>query len=168
MKTLCTIMLGALALGSSSLAEDHTKTFEKLKSLVGTWKGEMKMEGQEATEITLVYRMVAGDSVLEERSFPGTPMEMVTMYHAQGDELVMTHYCMLGNQPKLSLAKTEGESLHFAFDPSCGIDVAKEMHMHSLVMTFIDKDTVRQNWTMYADGKPMAKNPITLKRVDAE
>ena len=152
---------------SPSLAEEqkeNKKSFEKLKSLVGTWSGKMKMEGKEE-EMRLVYRLVAGGSVIEERSFPGTPKEMVTMYHEQGDKLVLTHYCMLGNQPRLALAKTEKDNLHFDFDPSCGIDVKKEMHMHSVILTFVDKDTIKQNWTMYAGGKAMEKHPITLKRV---
>ena len=168
MKTLITTLLGALALGGSAFAGDHTAAFERLKSLVGTWSGKMEMEGEEAREMTMVYRMVAGDSVLEERSFPGTPMEMVTMYHQQGDKLVLTHYCMLGNQPKLQLAKTGESTLHFDFDPGCGIDVAEEMHMHSLIVTFVDEDTVKHDWTMFADGKALAKNPVTLQRVKSK
>ena len=33
------------------------------------------------------------------RCFPARRMEMVSLYHRDGADLVMTHYCMLGNQP---------------------------------------------------------------------
>src|SRR5689334_2395325 len=64
--------------------------FERMKSLVGTWKGKTDM-GQGPVEITVHYRMLAGGSVLEERVFEGTPNEMVTMYYDQGGKLAMTH-----------------------------------------------------------------------------
>ena len=33
--------------------------------------------------------------------FPGQPQEMVSVYTVEGPDLIMTHYCVLGNQPRL-------------------------------------------------------------------
>ena len=77
----------------------------------------------------------------------------------------MTHYCMLGNQPSLVLKKATDETLSFDFDPSCGIDASKEMHMHAMDLTFVDDDTIKQEWVLYIEGKPQDKHPFTLKRV---
>ena len=33
--------------------------------------------------------------------------EMITMYHPDGDGLALTHYCMLGNQPRMKASKDQ-------------------------------------------------------------
>ena len=51
--------------------------------------------------VALRYRLIAADSVLVETDFPGTAKEMLTMYHRDGDQLMLTHYCRCGNQPRM-------------------------------------------------------------------
>jgi len=140
--------------------------FARMKALVGTWKGKADM-GQGMTEFTVEYRLVAGGSVLEERVFVGTPKEMVTMYHDHNGKLALTHYCMLGNQPGMLLKSSDDKSLKFDFDETCGLNAKNEMHMHSLRITFDDPDTITQNWTLFAEGKPKDEHPFTLRRVKA-
>src|SRR5258706_12131909 len=84
--------------------------FERMKSLVGTWKGTHDM-GQGPMEMTVEYRLVADGSTLEERFFAGTPMEMVTMYHDRHGKLALTHYCMLHNQPGMLLKSSDANTL---------------------------------------------------------
>ena len=72
--------------------------FEKMKSLVGTWHGKSDF-GQGPVDMTVQYRLLAGGTVLEERSFPGTPNEMITMFYEKDGKLALTHYCVLGNRP---------------------------------------------------------------------
>ena len=60
--------------------------FEFLKQLVGTWVGEASEDGH-APGI-FEFRLTAGGTAIEEREFVGTPMEMLTVYHMQGKELV--------------------------------------------------------------------------------
>lgn len=76
--------------------------FEFLKSLAGTWVSEPGGEGMPPGKTE--FRVTAGGHAVEEREFAGTPMEMVTLYYMEGADLVATHYCMLGNQPKLKAA----------------------------------------------------------------
>ena len=38
--------------------------------------------------------------------FPGQPMEMLSIYHQDKGDLLMTHYCILGNQPKMKADPT--------------------------------------------------------------
>jgi hypothetical protein len=141
-----------------------SKEFEKMKSLAGTWTGEMDM-GRGPQPLTVEYRVVSGGSAIEERTFAGTPMEMVTMYHDKGGRLAMTHYCSLHNRPGMVLKSSDDTSIHFDFDPTCGVDAEKEMHMHSLVLKFDDADTMTQTWTLYEGGEPGESHPMTLKRV---
>jgi len=138
--------------------------FERLKTLVGTWKGQTDI-GQGPIEMTVQYRLLAGGSVLEERVFAGTPNEMLTMYYEQGGKLALTHYCMMGNRPGMVLKSSDPKSLNFDFDPACGIDAATESHMHALTIRFEDTDTVTTRCKALIGGKEMADHPTTLKRV---
>ena len=94
--------------------------FERMKALVGTWKGTHDM-GQGPIDITMHYRLLAGGSVLEERVFEGTPNEMITMYYDQGGKLALTHYCIMGNRPGMLLKSSDSKSIAFDFDATCGI-----------------------------------------------
>src|SRR5688572_9984233 len=130
----------AAAMVSISAAEPQKKAapgspeFERMKSLVGTWQGTADM-GQGPVEMTVQYRLIAGGTVLEERSFPGTPHEMVTMFYEKDGKLALTHYCVMGNRPAMVLDSADAKSLKFAFDKNCGINTSKEPHMHALKLT---------------------------------
>jgi hypothetical protein len=138
--------------------------FERLKELVGTWKGTVDM-GQGPIEMVAQYRLLAGGSVLEEKVFAGTPNEMTTMFYDKDGKLALTHYCMFGNRPTMVLKSADSKSIRFDFDKACGIDVAKEAHMHALTLTFDDADTITASCKALMDGKEMPEKPTTLKRV---
>ena len=135
-----------------------------MKSLVGTWTGKADM-GQGPIDMTVHYRLLAGGSVLEERVFSGTPNEMVTMFYDQNGKLAMTHYCMFGNRPGMLLKSSDAKTIKLDFDATCGINVAKESHMHALTLTFDDADTLTTSCKALMDGKEMPEKPTTLKRV---
>ena len=137
---------------------------EKMKTLVGTWTGKTDM-GQGPIDISLQYRLLAGGSVLEERCFSGTPNEMITMYYDQNGKLAMTHYCMLGNRPGMLLKSSDANSIQLDFDGTCGIDPAKESHMHALKITFDDANTITTSCKAIMDGKEAPAHPTTFKRV---
>ena len=166
---LATTLLVLAASGQLSAAESKSPTpgspeFERMKSLVGSWKGKTDM-GQGPMEITVEYRLVSGGSVIEEHIFAGTPKEMVTMYYDQKGKLGLTHYCMLGNRPGMTLKSANDKMLEFDFDPACGVNPQSEMHMHALTLTFEDPDTITQEWKLFEDGKLKHSQPFTLKRV---
>jgi hypothetical protein len=136
---------------------------EKLKTLVGTWTGKTDM-GQGPIDLTVQFRLLAGGSVVEERIFPGTPMEMVTMYFDKEGKLALTHYCVLGTRPGMVLKSSDAKTLRFDFDESCGIKPSQENHMHAMTLTFEDKDTIATSCKAVMDGKPVEAPPTTLKR----
>ena len=138
--------------------------FERMKSLVGTWKGTTDM-GQGPIEMVQQFRLLAGGSVLEEKVFVGTPNEMTTMYYDKKGKLALTHYCMFGNRPGMVLESANAKTMKFAFDETCGINVKKESHMHSLTLTFEDTDTITASCKAFMDGKEMPEHPTTMKRV---
>jgi hypothetical protein len=150
--------------GESGQPKQTLAEFERMKTLVGSWQGKTDM-GQGPVEIAVQYRLLAAGTVLEERVFSGTPNEMVTMYYEKKGKLALTHYCMMGNRPGMLLKRSDAQTLQFDFDKTCGINPAKESHMHALTIRFDDADTITTSCKAFIDGKEMAEHPTTLKRV---
>lgn len=145
----------ASAPGSSEL--------EKLKTLEGKWEGTTTTEGKiEPAAVT--YHVTAGGSTVVETLFPGTPHEMVSMYHDEDGKLTMTHYCMLGNQPKFAVDKSSPSDLKLSFAKDNAGKTATEDHMHSLHMAFVDSDTLVNEWTPVLKGKSGQTTVLNLKR----
>ena len=143
-----------------------SKGFERLKSLVGSWEGTMDM-GQGPMTITATYELTAGGSAIVETVFEGSPHEMVTIYHDNSNrELMMTHYCMLHNQPKMILKSMDETQLNFDLSADADIDVANETHMHSATIKFDGPDKMIQSWTKYDEGKASAATDIVYKRTN--
>lgn len=132
--------------------------FGRMKSLVGKWQGESPMMGKMTTE----FRLIAGDSVVEERFAAGTPMEMLSVYHDVDGKLTMTHYCMLRNQPRMKLVKSTADSLTFDLAPTPGLNPAKERHMHGATYTFIDANHFKLEGVSWDNGKSCPCGPPVI------
>ena len=90
---------------------------------------------------------------------------MVSMIHADGPALLLTHYCMLGNQPHMkALPKPGDNKIAFAFVKVTNLKSDKDMYMRSVTFTFVDKDTIRTEWTHFKDGKESGRATFELKR----
>lgn len=85
---------------------------EKLKSLAGSWQGEiMKIP------ITFTIRAVSsGTAVVHEGHTKGggPPNHEITMFYLEGDRLLSTHYCDAGNRSNLEgKMSSDGKSIRF-------------------------------------------------------
>jgi hypothetical protein len=135
--------------------------FKRMSQLVGAWEGTSDM-GKEGEKVRVDYRLTAGGSALVETLFPGSAEEMVSVYHDQKGKLAMTHYCMLRNQPRMTLRKSDAQTIELVFARKGNdINPAKEKHMHAVLITFTDSDHITQKWTMFENGKD--KGGVTLK-----
>jgi hypothetical protein len=160
--------------GSMIVAEEHehkmpvtttSKEFQQMKQLVGVWKGT-ELEGHmDDKNIQVNYTLTSGGSALVETLTPGTPHEMVSVYADEGGKLGMTHFCMLGNHPRMQLTKAMPNELDFEMKDRGAIG-AKEAHMHALTIYFQDNDHIMQRWTSYENGKE--KNTVTFKLARAK
>jgi hypothetical protein len=165
------VVLSALALAAVAVparaegpAVDAKAAFERLKSLAGTWEGPAG-HGQPGAPATVVYRVASGGSVVEETLFPGTPHEMISMYHLADGGLLMTHYCSMANQPrmKLDLAASTPDRLVFAFDGGTNFDPAKDTHVHSGILEWTG-DAVNADWAVWSGGREAGHNVFALHR----
>ena len=153
-----------LAAESKPAAKSGSAEFERMKSLIGTWTGRVDV-GQGPVDMTATYKLIAGGSVLEERVFAGTPMEMTTMYFDNGGKIAGTHYCVMGNRPQFLFKGSDDRSITFGFDASCGIDPKNESHMHSMKIVFKDANTIGTSCAAIVNGKDVPEHENELKRV---
>ena len=145
-------------------APPASKALDRIKALAGRWEGTAQMENGQTKPAVVEYKVTSGGSAVVETLGPGTPHEMVSVYHDDGGTLAMTHYCMLGNQPVLKLTEDEPQQMTFSLDGTRGIGSAQEMHMHGLSLTWADPDHLTQTWTSYSDGQPVGTSVFTVSR----
>ncbi len=172
-----TATLGLVALSTHVSAEEHamppqpaeSEQFAKIKLLVGTWEGTVPgHEGGEPQAITVTYELTAGGSVVLETEHVGTPMEMITLYYMDGEDLALTHYCMLANQPRMKAQPSEDPNvIPFEFNGGGNIVTGNEMHMRSVEHTLVNDDHIQSKWTMYTEGQPGPSSTIDLHRIQA-
>jgi hypothetical protein len=169
---LSSLLLSACAVAYAAEEENEPKKesdanarFEPFKQLAGEWVGKMSHDGKESNEVHVRYKTVSGGSAVVETIAPDTEHEMVTVICPDGDDLALTHYCMLGNQPHMKAdGKGDAGKVAFKFTSAGNMKSDKDMHMHDAVYTFVDKDTLKTEWTLYKDGKAAGTAVVELKR----
>ena len=132
--TACTRRIAFLALaaglaGPSLAAAAPTSagaaSLEQLKALAGEWVAAEDNEMVKKGDLVSRYVVSAAGTAVVETVFPGSPHEMVTVYYLDGPDLVLTHYCMGGNQPRMRAKKAGGPRLDFVFEGGTNIDPAR-------------------------------------------
>jgi hypothetical protein len=145
-------------------AAEKNVALERFKQLAGEWVGKGHHGGKEH-DARVVYKVTSGGTAVVETIDPGGDHEMVTVIHADGDALLLTHYCMLGNQPHMKAMPKAGDNkVAFEFVKATNMKSDKDMHMRTATFTFVDKDTLRTEWTHYKDGKDAGKAVFEMKR----
>ena len=145
--------------------KDIGLVFEQLKKLAGDWQLAAPPDEASKGKVALRYRLTAGGSAVVETIFPGEEMEMVSVYYRDGDQLVLTHYCCAGNQPRMraKIGDTKDEVI-FEFAGGSNLNPAKDVHVHDGRIRFLDADHLHTEWEHYADGKAAGKYVFDLVR----
>jgi hypothetical protein len=99
----------------------------------------------------------------------GSPGEMETVFHMDGDKLLLTHYCALQNAPVLQFVKSDkpGE-LKFEFKGGTNFDPKVDAHLHESTFQIIDKNTIEQRSTVFTNGKADPELKSVLRRQQSE
>jgi hypothetical protein len=167
------LTMGFSAQPGSAGGVEAQAAFDQLKMLAGTWSGEMKGEGEEAEAQQMPqpvheFRVSAAGTVVMETMGPGTDHEMINMYHLDGEDLMLTHYCASGNQPSMRLNR-EGSTagkLVFDFAGGTNLDPAVDDHIHAAEITFLDEKHLDSVWTSFSGGEPAHKMTFHLARTE--
>jgi len=145
--------------------DSKSANFERFKLLAGEWVGKFSEGDGKGMDAVVRYKVTSGGTTVVETMAPDSQHEMVTVIHPDGDDLALTHYCMIGNQPRMKAAgKSDGNKVAFKFVSASNMKSDQDMHMHEVVFTFIDKDTLKTEWTNYNEGKAAGTAVFELKR----
>ncbi len=127
---------------------DSRASFEKVKSLEGTWVGK-SAKGP----IEVSFRTTSGGSAVMSE-IRAADEDMISMFHLDGDRLLMTHYCAAGNQPRMqATASPDGKTFTFDFIDGTNLTLAAG-HMQRMVLTILDESHHSEDWTfLQPDGK---------------
>lgn len=138
---LALAVLGAAAPLSAADSKSNAG-WEKLKSLSGDWDGT---EGGKPFHAS--YKIVSsGTAVMETLDGPDA-MQMITVYTVDGDKLLITHYCSMGNQPRMRSTGLQGDKLAFTYVDAANLKTKDDPRMTGLVLTFKDADHLEADWT---------------------
>ncbi len=126
--------------------------FDQIKSLAGDWEGKA-VGGNPPAHIN--YKVVSGGSAVMETIMEGPGAQMITIYHLDGDQLMMTHYCMANNQPRMrsDASSSSPNSINFSFVDVTNLSSPDAGHMVAHSIVWKDSDHVTQHWTWREAGK---------------
>lgn len=138
--------------------------FERFRSLEGTWGGRSTKGWRD----TASWKTIAGGSAVVETSFDAHPNEtMLTIFHLDGDDLTLTHYCVAKNQPRLRATEfsPDGRTVTFTFAGGSNLADRNRGHMDKALFRFEDSDHFSTRWTWYEDGAERWMEEIQCERV---
>ena len=134
---------------------------DRFKALEGDWSGKFA----DGKEINVTYTTFSGgNAVMETFRLPdGTDMRSI--YHLNGDKLMMTHYCESGNQPRLQsrpLTESKDITLNFLDITNVG-DPKMSSYLYRVAFHLDNQNQISQDITWLIQGKE-STNKLTLVR----
>jgi hypothetical protein len=144
------VVLASLAARGLAVSQCQPE-FDQIKSLAGDWEG--KSAGGDPVHIN--YKVVSGGTAVMESIIASSEPQMVTLYYLDGDHLMMTHYCMANNQPRMraDAATSSRNAIKFTFVDATNLASPDVGHMHAHAIIWKDADHVRQEWTWRDKGQ---------------
>ena len=153
---------------SGAQPSNAQKSFDKIKTLAGSWEGHVTTVPQKA-EIEGKLMQVSlrvtsmGNALVHEMTGAGRPDHPITMLYLDGDRLLLTHYCDAGNRPRMAARMSpDGKTVEFDF-----LDVAGSTqygHMHHAVFTVLDANHHTEDWTYMQPGDKPVRAHVDLQR----
>ncbi len=146
------------------------KSFEKLKTLAGSWVGRLTTFPQEPSVEGIFAQFSLrvtsrGNALAHEMAISGLPDHPVTMFYVEEDRLLLTHYCDAGNRPRMAgKVSPDGKTLEFDFLDLSGGN--QKGHMHQVVFTFVDENHHTEDWTFMMPGDKPVRAHFDLQRTN--
>lgn len=145
-------------------ATNGSAGLEAIKQLAGSWV-KVGEDGKPTDFVMTKFRVTSGGSAVEETLFPGTEHEMVSMYHLDGETLMMTHYCAMGNQPRMKAEPSnDPKKIVFKFAGATNLKTENDMHMHEGAITLLEPNRIKAEWAVFDGGKNTATHTFDVVR----
>ena len=160
---LLLVWLAAHAAGPNPQNQvDAKAAYARLGTLAGEWEADTSMG-----KIHLTYELIAGGSAMVERETMDHMPPMETVYHLDGNRLQLTHYCALGNQPRLEARVYDAKTgnLEFGFLNATNLASPAVAHMHNASFRFVDEKHFTAVWELYENGSRKSVETAQYTRV---
>ena len=155
-----------LAAAPAAAPTPAAAALEKLRSLAGEWSGTYEWSGAQTGGGTMDVRYSVtgrGSAVLETLIQEGEPT-MTSIYHLDGADLRMTHYCGARNQPRLTADKIDENAARFAFVDVTNVGPKNKGYVQGAEIRIVDADDIIIEF-VFQGGGPRAVETIKLHRV---
>jgi hypothetical protein len=135
--------------------------YARLKTLVGEWEADTGMG-----KVHVSYELIAGGTSLVERESSDKMQAMLTVYYLDGDRLLLTHYCMAGNQPRMQARAFNPETgeVEFQFLDATNLTPGAG-HMHNAKIRVAGNDHYSAEWEFYENGQRKMAETAQYTRV---
>ena len=134
---------------------DFSEAFEALKGLVGTWEAE----GKKRT-VRFRYHLTGNGSAVVETVY-GDDLSntiMSTVYHLDGERLMLTHYCGAGNQPRIQASVYDPRMRLLRFErflDVTNLSAAEAYYTRYVEIDMEDPDHLRVRFEGLRNGEPL-------------
>jgi hypothetical protein len=160
------LMLGAGPSGAATSAGE--RMFDRLKTLTGDWEGTFEWsQGRTGSgTLSVSYSLTGGGSALVENLIMGGVPTMTTVYHLDGPDLRMTHYCAARNQPRLKAVRIDETAgvAQFTLVDVTNVGPKNPGHVQALFIQLLDADHLNIRFT-FGGGPARGVENILVKRV---
>jgi hypothetical protein len=162
----CVVHMGAP--GKSKAQEaPNVAALAQLRGLTGEWEGSYEWTGARTAtgQVNATYYETGnGSAVVENLAVDGVS-SMTSVYHLDGADLRMTHYCAAQNQPRLRARQIDIAKgvLYFDFVDVTNLRSPDTPHVHGLEMRLLSADHITLTFSFEGSGKS-SKEFIDLKR----
>jgi len=150
------------------LALSASDMFEQMLKLEGEWEGSYEWtDGRSGGGAMRVRYTVtgAGSALIEDLINEEGVATMTTVYHVDGADLRMTHYCAARNQPRLrsSLFSDAPPAAEFQLVDVTGLTTYGSVQAFRIEI--VDADHLNLRFTFAGNPKTSGVENIRLKRV---
>ncbi|HEX9760048.1 MAG TPA: hypothetical protein VGA40_03970 [Candidatus Acidoferrales bacterium] len=145
--------VGSRAQAPAAESTPATAAFERLKALTGKWEATR----DDGRKVYKTFEVTAGGSAVTEKyEEAGRPhMTMFTVFYLEGRDLVLNHYCVAKNQPRMRAEKisASGDDVQFLFTGATNLASTDAGHMYRAVYQFHSGGEFSSAWTYRQGGQ---------------
>ena len=166
-------IIASLAFASLRAADESTgaSALNQLKTLAGNWEGAFAWTGARSGNgaMKATYYTTGNGSALVENLIMEDAPVMTSVYHLDGADLRMTHFCAAQNQPRLKARQIDLAKgiIDFDFVDATNLRGPDAPHVRGLEMRLIDPNHLTITF-LFQSGDKESRENVVLKRVETK
>jgi hypothetical protein len=166
-------VVASLPFASLGAADESAgaRALNQLRTLAGNWEGTFEWTGARSGNGAMkasYYTTGNGSAVVENLVMESAPV-MTSVYHLDGGDLRMTHFCAAQNQPRLKARQIDLAKgiIDFDFVDITNLPAPDAPHVRGLEMCLIDPNHLTITF-LFQSGDKESRENIALKRVETK